>query len=210
MIKIGVTGGIGSGKSTVSHMLAGYGAEIIDADIISRQVVKKGEKGFVELVEEFGAVILDENGELDRKKLSSIVFENPDKLKVLNSITHKYIVEKIDEKIKSIEAAEKASILVIDAPIPVDRGFLDVSDVVWVVSAEPDVRIKRIMARSGYTYSEAVERLKSQMPDEEYGKVAGIGGTVIDNSGSTEDLRIKVDCLLNKILKGDDFVFPHT
>lgn len=112
---IGITGGIGSGKSTVSRILSETGAKIVDADVIAKEVVRKGGKALDELMNFFGNGILNEFGELDRKKLSGIVFNSPEKLEVLNKITHKYVVEKIIENI-NIERHKNTDTVVIDVP----------------------------------------------------------------------------------------------
>ncbi|HHW32330.1 MAG TPA: dephospho-CoA kinase [Clostridiaceae bacterium] len=186
---IGVTGGIGSGKSTVSRILEDLGAVVIDADKISREVTSPGEQAFNEIVNCFGEEYIGQNGQLDRKKLAALVFSHPDKLKLLNSITHKHIIDRI---LKMIDAKAKEGyngVIAIDAPIPVEHGFLDTVDEVWVVDAERDVRIKRIMERSNMSYEEAVSRINSQIAQSDYLAVAN---EVIENNGSVEELEQKV------------------
>ena len=182
---IGVTGGIGSGKSTVSRTLRDLGAVVIDTDTIARTVTARGGKTLEELVGYFGSGILDGGGELDRTKLAGLVFKDPVKLHALESITHKHIVARILESIDNIKNSGKTDIIAIDAPIPVEHGFLDVSDEIWVVVADKETRIDRIMQRSGYSYEEALDRINSQKKDEEYLKVAD---EVLRNDGSIEEL----------------------
>ncbi len=182
---IGVTGGIGSGKSTVSGILRDLGAAIVDADAIARIVTGKGGKALEELTGYFGTGILSDSGELNRKKLADLVFNDPVKLHALDSITHKYIVEKMNESIKSIRVSGKIDVVVVDAPIPLEHGFLDLVDEVWVVVADHETRIRRIMERSGYSSEEALERMHAQMKDEEYLKIAD---EVIQNNRSIEEL----------------------
>jgi dephospho-CoA kinase len=186
---VGVTGGIGSGKSTVSSILAGLGAKVIDADVISKEIFDKGEKAYKELVDYFGTDILDENEEVDRKRLGGVVFGNSGKLKDLVNITHKYIIERIIEGVNEEKAKKKADLLVIDAAIPVEHGFIDVADEVWVVLADRDIRVKRIINRNGYSYSDASDRINSQSRDEEYIKIAD---RVLYNNGSLEELRKEI------------------
>ncbi|NLL05987.1 MAG: dephospho-CoA kinase [Clostridiaceae bacterium] len=186
MRKIGVTGGIGSGKSTVSKILASFGAQIIDADILAKQVVEKGQKALREIVECFGEEILDPDGNLDREKLSGIVFKDKQKLEVLNRITHAHIAKRIIEEIDSLNNTE---IAVVDAPIPIKHGFLDVVDEVWAVIADKEVRIKRVMERSGLTYNEVEDRIKSQLSDDYYKSISKV---VIVNNGCVENLRRQV------------------
>jgi dephospho-CoA kinase len=195
---IGVTGGIGSGKSTVSRILRDLGAIIISADKIARDIVYKGEKALEELVEYFGNDILTDEGELDRKKLGTIVFGNNEKLEVLNSITHKYIVEKIVDMAEQFRMENKSGIMVIDAPIPVEHGFIDLVDQVWVVTADIDVRIKRIIERDGITREEALNRINSQKKEGEY---LGIADEVLVNNGGIEELERVVAKLFIKAQK---------
>lgn len=186
---IGITGGIGSGKSTVSQILRDLGAKIIDADKIAKEIVFKGGVVLKELIEFFGSQILDESGGLDRKKLGEIVFNNPEKLEVLNKITHKYIVERIFKDLEKAKKEGKWDIVVVDAPLPVKHGFMDTVDEVWVITADKETRIKRIMERNGLTYEEALSRISSQLKDSEYLEIADV---VIPNDGSIEDLEKSV------------------
>lgn len=186
---IGVTGGIGSGKSTVSRILEDLGAEIIDADEISREVMSPGEQAFKEVVNCFGKEYIGQNGELDRKKLAAVVFSHPEKLKFLNSITHKHIIDRILKRIDLKAKEGYNGVIVIDVPIPVEKGFLDTVDEVWVVDAERDIRIKRIMERSNMSYEEAVSRINSQIAQSDY---LAIANEVIENNGSVEELEQKV------------------
>ncbi len=181
---IGITGPIGSGKSTVTQILVkSYAAMVINADEISRKVVAKGEAAFREVVDCFGDGVLDGQGELDRKKLADIVFEDSKKLGLLNNITHKYIVDIILEEIRK-KRAEGAEILGLECIIPVKHGFMDVAGEVWVVTADRETRIKRIMSRSGLGFKEAVDRINSQMNEEEYIKLAD--KVICNNSGIVE------------------------
>lgn len=183
---IGVTGGMGSGKSTVSKILSGFGAKIIDADMIARDIVKKGEKALDEIAAVFGSRVLDSNGELDRRRLSDIVFNDPESLSKLNEITHKYISERI---IQLLERYSNYDTVVIDAPIPIEKGFLNVVDEVWVVHASEELRVKRVMNRSSMSCEDVKKRIRMQMSDEEYIKIADL---VIQNDGNSEELEEKV------------------
>lgn len=182
---LGVTGGMGSGKSAVARTLRDLGAVVIDADFIARAVTAKGGKALEELADFFGNPILDENGDLDRKALADLVFKDPVKRHALEAITHKHIVAKILDGIENIRNSGKTEVVVIDAPIPLEHGFLDVVDEVWVVTADKETRISRAMERSGYTYEEALNRINSQMKDEEYLQVAD---DIIQNDGSVDEL----------------------
>ena len=193
---IGITGGIGSGKSTVSRIMRDLGAKVIDADRISREVTARGKKAFDEIVGTFGSGVLNENGELDRKKLADIVFNDKEKLKTLEAIIHKYVIEEIENRVNAAKKENSSDIIVLDVPIPVERGFIDLADQIWVVTCDMETRIKRIMDRSGYSYEEAVRRINSQMRDEEYIKIAD---EVLVNDGGIEDLENSVAKLYIKI-----------
>lgn len=182
---IGITGGIGSGKSTVSGALRDLGAIVVDADVISRNVTAVGAKAYTELVEYFGNEIIEENGELNRKKLAAISFSDKVKLHALNCITHKYIAEKIYDTVELIKNSGKSDIIVIDAAIPLEKGFIDLADEIWVVTCERDKRIKRILERSGFTYEEAESRINSQISDEEY---LNLADEILYNNDSLEAL----------------------
>lgn len=186
---IGVTGGIGSGKSTVTRILADLGAKVIDADRIAREVVRKGQPALDELVGVFGPSILDENGELDRKKLAGIVFNDRIRLEELNRITHKHVTDKIVKAVDKFEREGNAETLVLDVPIPVKEGFRDLANEIWTVTADKETRIKRVMERSGASREEVLERINSQAREENY---TGIADVVIENNGSIEDLEKSV------------------
>ncbi|NTV89781.1 MAG: dephospho-CoA kinase [Clostridiales bacterium] len=196
---LGITGGIGSGKTTVSRILKDLNAAVVDYDVVARMITFKGGKALAELVKYFGETILDESGELDRKKLAAIVFNDPVKLHAMDSITHKYITKKVMENIESIKASGKNDLLVLDTPIPIEKGFLDLVDEVWVVTSSKETRIKRIMDRTGMTQEEAIARMNSQKKDEEYIRIANV---VIENNGTVEELEKTVVKLLFQ-KKGD-------
>ncbi len=186
MLKIiGVTGGIGSGKSSVARILKDLGAAVIDADVLAKSVTSAGGKAFNELIGYFGNEIVGEDGELDRKKLAKAAFSDTEKLKMLNAITHKYIAEKIYDTVEILKGTGKWDTIVIDAPIPVEKGFKDLADEIWVVVADKEARIRRVMERSGYTYDEVAARIDSQMSDDEYLELAD---EVIRNDNSIEEL----------------------
>lgn len=193
---LGVTGGIGSGKSTVSQILRQMGAVIIDADTISKEVVMPGEKALEELTHVFGGDILDEYGKLQRKKLADIVFSDRKRLDILNGIVHKYVAQRIKDNVKE-QLIRKEKVIVVDAPIPVKEGFIDVCDKIWTIAADKELRIKRIMARNSMTYDEAVARINSQLDEQEYIKIAD---TVIDNNYDQAHLEDKIKFHLTRLL----------
>ncbi len=181
---IGVTGPIGSGKSTLSSFFAQKGARVIDADLLYREVVQKGKPALDEIVRVFGDEVLDGEGQLDRKKLGSIVFDDKVKLEVLNGLTHKYIIEEIIEEIKKARESD-VEILVIECPIPIKHGFIDQVDEVYAVVADEKVRAERIMKRNNLSFDDAVKRIRSQMTNEEY---ISIADKVIRNESDFDSL----------------------
>ncbi|KNY25224.1 Dephospho-CoA kinase [Pseudobacteroides cellulosolvens ATCC 35603 = DSM 2933] len=181
---IGVTGPIGSGKSTLSDYFAKKGAKVIDADLIYREVVHKGKPALTEIVRVFGNEVLDGEGQLDRKKLASIVFNDKVKLEVLNGLTHKYIIEEIIEEIKKARESH-VEVLVIECPIPIKHGFIDLVDEVYVVVADEKVRAERIMKRNNLSFDDALKRIRSQMTNDEY---ISIADKVIRNESDFDSL----------------------
>ncbi|NLM75647.1 MAG: dephospho-CoA kinase [Clostridiaceae bacterium] len=192
---IGVTGGIGAGKTLVSSILKELGAVVIDADKLSREAVEKGKPAYRKIIEVFGSDILDSNRYIDRKKLGRIVFNNPALRRKLEEIVHEEVVNCIFKKLDELKQGGYKGLVVLDVPIPVEHGFLDVADQVWVVTAKEETRIKRVQERSGLSREETIRRMKSQLPQEDYIALADV---VIENEGSIENLKKKVTDLLKK------------
>lgn len=194
-MKIGITGGIGSGKSTVSDYLESKGYEIIDCDKLARTVVEKGSPALEKLVEKLGSGILDEDGSLDRQATADIVFHDEEKRRILNSVTHQAIYDIIDEKV----AADPDGLHFIDAALMFETGSDKMMDEVWLVTCRDDVRKKRIALRDNMDEDMIDARIASQMPDEEKRSMTDF---VLDNSGSVEDLYLEVDKLLERVKTG--------
>ena len=197
MTVIGLTGGIASGKSTVTALLKEKGAVIIDADKIAREIMSKGEPAWFEVLNYFGDEILnDDRSDIDRKKLAHIVFSDKAKLEVLNNITHPKIIEEIKRQVEEYKKAGK-KIIVIDAALLIETGLDKIADEVWVVAANEDIQLQRLMAREkDITKDEALKRIKSQMPLAEKLKFAD---RVIDNNSSIEETKKQVDKIWTKI-----------
>ena len=191
---IGLTGGTGSGKSVVSKSLAAAGAVIVDADKIAHEIILKGEPAYQEIIEYYGTGILDEEGNIIRKKLGEIVFNDKEKLAFLNQCTHKYITTEVKRQIAEAKDEGTATAIIVDAPLLLEAKLETVCDLVWVVYAEPEVRAQRVMARDGITYELAKARIANQKSWEEYKAAAD---AVIDNS---KDLSY-LEGQLNEILK---------
>lgn len=168
MTVIGLTGGIASGKSTVSEMLKELGAEIIDADKIAREIVKPGKGILDRIVENFGIKILKHDGTLNRKALGDIVFGDEEKLKLLNRITHPEIRRLIVQNINNIKMRSSIDkIIVVDAAILLECGMDELVDEVWLVYIDYETQLERLIFRDKLSRTQAEDRIRSQMPVEE-------------------------------------------
>lgn len=200
MIVIGITGGIASGKSTISNMLKKAGIPVIDADEISRDVVKKGSAALEEISKEFGERILNSDGTLNRRALGSIVFSDSRKLEKLNSITHPRIKCLIKEKIIQYKNEGK-KLCAVDAPLLIETGFYELVDIVILVYVDRKLQLKRLINRDNITYQQAQKRIESQMSFEEKMKYADY---IIDNSRDIEYTKQQINTILNKIILLED------
>ncbi len=180
---IGLTGGIASGKSTVSNMLKEKGFTVIDADIAARAVVEPGRSALKEIVRQFGFGVLTEEGTLDRAKMGSIVFQDKEKRKQLNEIVHPAVRQwMLAEKSKAMEAGKKT--IFYDIPLLFESKLTWMVDKTLLVYVEPDIQLERLMKRNGFTEQEAKARIQSQMPITEKRKLAD---KIIDNSRTIEE-----------------------
>jgi dephospho-CoA kinase len=189
---VGLTGGVGSGKSTVSRLLADRGAVIIDADALAREVVEPGTPGFDAVVATFGDEIVGPDGRLDRPALATIVFRDKTRLAELNAIVHPLVKQRTAEL---MAAARADAILVYDVPLLVESGLADGFDVVVVVEADVATRLARLAAR-GMAEADAQERMAAQASDEQRRSEAD---ELIANDGSLSDLEIRVDALWERL-----------
>ncbi len=182
MLKVGLTGGIGAGKSAVARLLAAKGAVVVDADQLAREVLEPGEPGYREVVAEFGSAVLAPDGRLDRPALGRIVFEDPQRLATLNAIVHPRVADRSAEITRTVPAD---SVVVYDIPLLVENRLEAGYDVVVVVDAPEDIRLERLARHRGMDEAEARNRMQAQASREERLEVADF---VIDNSGDLEDL----------------------
>jgi dephospho-CoA kinase len=186
-VRVGLTGGVASGKSTVSAILAELGAVIIDADVLAREVVAKGTPGLEKVVAEFGAELLTPEGELDRPAMGRLVFADEDSRRRLEAIVHPLVFERIVE----LEAAAGPDDVVVhDIPLLAESGRADTFDAVIVVDADPEVQVERMVAERGWTREEAEARMLAQASREER---LAIATHVVENNGSLEALRARVE-----------------
>ena len=182
MFRVGLTGGIGAGKSEVSRRLAAQGAILIDADLIAREVVAPGTSGLAEITAAFGPGVLGPDGALDRPALGEIVFADPEKLARLNAIVH----PRVGARMRELEdSAGPASIVVHDVPLIAENNLADTYDLVIVVDVPPRIQLDRLVRLRGMTREQAQSRMAAQAARDQRLAVADI---VVDNSGSLAEL----------------------
>ena len=169
---IGLTGGTGCGKTTVCSILKKYNAYIIDADKIAHSVIKKGKDAYIQIVDYFGNNILNDDKEIDRKKLGKIVFSDKEKLDYLTKTTHKYIVKEIKQLINTKKEENKYNYIVIDAPLLIEANLHKIVDTVWIVYANLETRIQRLKVRDNIEEDVIINRINSQTSFEENKKFA--------------------------------------
>lgn len=186
---VGLTGGMATGKSTVSALFAHLGARIIDADLLARDVVAPGQRAHAEIVQAFGPEVLQDDGYLDRKRLGAIVFADADKRKRLEEITHPAIRVRQQRILSVYEEEAFEGVVIWDAALLLESGSATGMDRVVVVFADPATELSRLMARDGLGEEEARRRIASQMPVAEKAKLADY---VIDNSGSRAETERRV------------------
>jgi dephospho-CoA kinase len=189
MVVIGLTGGILSGKSTISGMLAEKGAVIIDADRIGHEAYKPGTSTWQELRDAFGDGILKVNGEIDRERLGEIVFADPDALIRLNRIVHPRMREMVREEIDRLKG-EGVAVVVLEAPLLIEASWTDLVDEVWVAVAPEQVVVKRLEERGGLSEEQARARIRSQISSDERAKHADI---IVDTDCELSEVRARVD-----------------
>lgn len=189
-MNIGLTGGIATGKSTVSALLVNKGALLVDADAIAREVMLPGHPVLAAVAEHFGQAVMLADGTLDRKKLGDIVFRDPSQRKALNDITHPAIREEIRERMAVLQREHPDKLVVVDIPLLFESGLEHMVERVMVVYAPESVQLERLMLRNQFTAEEASARIRSQMDIEEKKRKADI---VIDNGGDVEETKRQVD-----------------
>jgi dephospho-CoA kinase len=186
MILVGLTGGIGSGKSTVSSLLAGHGAVVIDADAITRQLQEPGQPVLEAIVERFGSGVLDRDGRLDRPGLAAIVFSDPEALRALNEIVHPAVGAETARRITAQQGTDH--VVVLDVPLLVETGRRGLAAII-VVDVPTDVAVERLVAQRGMSEADARARVAVQASRDDRLAKADI---VIDNSGDRDALESRV------------------
>ncbi|ACO84439.1 dephospho-CoA kinase [Clostridium botulinum] len=196
IFKIGLTGGIGAGKSTISEMIKEKNIPVIDADKISREVLKLYPEILIRIKEVFGKEFLDDNGDLKRREFGSYIFKNKNKRIEYENIIMPYIKKETFKRIKVLEE-NKESICVLDAPTLIEQGlykYMDINILVWV---DKDTQINRVVKRDGLNRSEVTNRINSQMPMEEKKKFVDY---MIDNSKDIENTKSELDKIFMEVM----------
>lgn len=197
MLVVGLTGGIASGKSTISAILRELGAVIIDADMLAREAVMPQSPAWQEIVRHFGPEVLDPDGQLDRKKVAAIIFNSPRERAVLNGIIHPRVIKAAGELIEKYKRENQAPLIVVDAPLLIESGMTGMVDEVWVVAVPEEIQVRRLIAREKITAEQALERLNSQIPLTEKLRFAH---RIIDNSGDREQTQQHVYALWKEMV----------
>lgn len=186
MLRVGLTGSIGVGKTFVAGVFAELGCHVLDADDIAREVVAPGGEALRRVVERFGPEILHSDGSLDRAKLGAIVFADVEKRRLLNSLLHPYIIARQDQRLREWEAADPSGIGIVDAALMIESGGSKRFNKLVVVHCRPEIQLNRLMARNNLSREEAQRRINSQMSQEEKKAFADY---LIDTSEGFEDTR---------------------
>ncbi|MGH2659695.1 MAG: dephospho-CoA kinase [Actinomycetota bacterium] len=188
MLLVGLTGGIGSGKSTVARMLEKRGAVVFDADVLARQAVAPGTPGFDRVVERFGPNVLAPGGDLDREALASIVFADPAARRDLEAIVHPEVRRMFAEGCEEYEGTDR--VVVFSAPLLVETGMHTAFQALLVLSTSVETQVERLMRERGLSEAAIRARIEAQLPLEAKAEVADV---IIDNEGTTEELEGQVD-----------------
>ena len=197
MLVLGLTGGIGSGKSTVSALLEARGAVVVDADRIVRELQQPGQPVFEAMVEAFGEGIVADDGTLDRQAVADLVFNDEEQLKRLNGIVHPAVGARIMERLA--ELADTDEVVILDIPLLVEKGGYETGGTI-VVDVDPELAVERLVENRGFDADDARARMAAQATREQRLEKATV---VLDNSGTVEDLERQVDDLWRRIESGD-------
>lgn len=192
MLLVALTGGIASGKSTVARRLAERGAVVVDADQVARDVVAPGEPALSRIAEAFGSGVIAADGSLDRAALGAIVFQDPEARTTLNAITHPAVSQRSHELFAAAAAADPEAIVVYDVPLLVEAGRTGEFDLIVVVHAPTETRLRRMVELRGMTRDEALHRIRSQATDTERLAIADV---VIDADGTVDETLAQTDAL---------------
>ena len=193
MLSIGLTGGIGTGKSLVSNILNDLGATVVNADLLGHEAYLPGTAGFDMVVDAFGDQIVGEDGTVDRKRLGPIVFSSPQNMSKLNAIMHPLIRDMIQGQLEEY-SSNGTDVVVVEAAVLIEAGWQDLFDEVWVVTSDKETVIERLKDRNSLSREDAIARIESQMSNDER---VGHSNVVISNDGTTDELADDVEQIWN-------------
>ena len=196
MLRVGLTGGIATGKSTVGAMFVELGCHLIESDQITHQLFEPGQAVYAAVVKQFGNRILALDGTIDRRILGDIIFRDPQARGKLNSLVHPAIIQRQQEWLKEMQAQDPHGIAIVDAALMIEVGTYKNYDKVIVVTSSSELQKERLRARSALSDEEIESRIRSQMPNEEKIKYADF---VIDNSGAIESTRVQVETVYRQL-----------
>lgn len=204
-MKVGLTGGIATGKSTVSRMLRQRGAAIVDADRVAREVVEPGTEGAAGIRKRFGDPLFRPDGSLDRQRLGQIIFADSQARRDLNRLLHPLIIRRMESETARLQRADPHSIIIWDTPLLIEENLTKYVECVVVVYIPAALQEKRLMERDGITAAEARSRIQAQMPIEEKKSFADV---LIDNSGTLAETERQVDALWQTLISKNGFARP--
>jgi dephospho-CoA kinase len=190
LYRIGLTGGIASGKSTVVKVLLDMGAAVIDADRIARQVVEPGEAAYEAIVAHFGARIVRSDGQIDRQQLGQIIFSDRQAREKLNSIVHPHVIDRMEQMIDDLHQQGYQQPVILDIPLLIETSLQAMMDEIWVVMVDQETQLRRLMQRNQLTRDQALQRIRAQLPLNEK---AAFADQIIDNNGSLDATRQQVE-----------------
>lgn len=196
MVLVGLTGGIASGKSTVTRVFRSLGACVIDADELAREVVRPGTPAWDEVVSYFGEGILKKDGSIDRSQLANIVFDDPEKRKVLNSIVHPRVFAEAERRRKEIEEKDPVAVVVFDVALLIESGAHKKMDRIVVVYTDEETQVRRLMERDRIDRESAIKRIRSQMPLIEK---KGYADYIVDGAMSVEELEQEIERIYKEL-----------
>lgn len=197
MLKVGLTGGIASGKSTVSKIFASFGAKVLDADEVAREVLLPGQPAWTRLRQVFGQEFFHPDGTVKRKELRKLVFADPEKRSQLNAIVHPEVMKEINRRSEILSSSVQTGVLLVDVPLLLEVGVANRFDKVVVVYVSKSVQINRLQQRDGISEEEAKQALKAQMA---LSKKVEQADYVIDNSGTLEETQAQVQRVWQELL----------
>lgn len=195
MLRVGLTGGIASGKSTVAARMRELGLAVLNADLLAHRLIEPGQPAYEEVVREFGRAVLSPDGSVDRKKLGEIVFRDPARRERLNGIVHPRVIEAREQQLKQMEAENPRGLAIVEAALLIEAGYYKKLDRLVVCSCRPEQQMARLRAR-GLTEEEARQRLAAQLPLEEKLRLAD---DVVDCSGTLAETQQQTDALVERL-----------